>query len=256
MKEINIDQIIADDNIRNSYEDIEQLSESIKSNGLLSPVTVSKIAENKYKLIVGHRRFLACQSLGWIIIPAIIREIDNLKIIQLTENIQRSDLTRLESSKTVYDLLTELNLSNRKLSKLINKSDIWIGERKAFYIIYTFLESHSIDSLELLTFRIASSLVKYPEENWLFLAPKLLGNKYHATYVVKKDIERFLTKGIIKVKTKKLDKVPIKLSEMHVILRKFPISELSHLRYSMTFTSERHRNEVLHILKRMGGEII
>ncbi len=71
---------------------LEDLANSIKEKGLLSPLIVRKNDDGTYGLIAGQRRFLACQRLGWKTIPAIIRDITDdtdATIISLIENVHR-----------------------------------------------------------------------------------------------------------------------------------------------------------------------
>jgi len=97
LEEISMDKIyVGKGNVRTRQveEDLDKLAASIKRVGLLHPVTVFK-TDDKYELIVGQRRFLACKKLGWESIPAIVTGVkDNTesKVISLSEGIHRKEL--------------------------------------------------------------------------------------------------------------------------------------------------------------------
>lgn len=78
------------------------LANSIEEKGLLNPIIVKRNKDDTYDLIVGQRRFLACQKLGWETIPAIIRDItDDMDgtIISLIENVHRADMNPIDKAR-------------------------------------------------------------------------------------------------------------------------------------------------------------
>jgi ParB family chromosome partitioning protein len=81
---------------------LDDLANSIKEKGLLSPITVQRRDDGTYDLIVGQRRFLACKKLGWDVIPSIVREkMDDTDatIISLIENVHRADMSPIDKAK-------------------------------------------------------------------------------------------------------------------------------------------------------------
>jgi len=88
---------------------LDDLANSISEKGLLSPITVRRKEDDTYDLIVGQRRFLACQKLGWKTMPAIIRDItDDMDgtIISLIENVHRADMNPIDKARaynTIYE---------------------------------------------------------------------------------------------------------------------------------------------------------
>lgn len=81
---------------------IEDLANSIKEKGLLNPITVRRNNDGTYSLIAGQRRFLACKSLGWNTVPAIIRDIaddTDATIISLIENVHRADMNPIDKAR-------------------------------------------------------------------------------------------------------------------------------------------------------------
>lgn len=88
---------------------IDDLAISIQERGLLSPIMVRVGKGNKYELIVGQRRYLACKKIGYEKIPAIVRdELDDTDatIISLIENVQRADMNPIDKAKA-YQIIYE-----------------------------------------------------------------------------------------------------------------------------------------------------
>jgi|YNPMSStandDraft_1061717.scaffolds.fasta_scaffold01342_12 ParB family chromosome partitioning protein len=105
-------------------ESIKELAQSIKENGLINPITVTKIEANKYEIIAGERRYRACKYLGWKEIDAIIKNNvdENKKIITaLIENIQREDLNPYEKAMA-YKKMIEMGLTQQEISEHCGKS--------------------------------------------------------------------------------------------------------------------------------------
>lgn len=100
-----------------------ELSESLKEHGIIQPLIVRKIGEG-YSIIAGERRYRAAKLAGFKKIPAIIMDISDAKLLQvsLIENIQREDLNPIEQAFAYEKLLNEYNLTQEELSSKIGKS--------------------------------------------------------------------------------------------------------------------------------------
>ena len=105
-------------------EALEELSESIRENGLLQPILVREYAEGRYQIIAGERRFRACKLAGLTEIPSIILDRDDRAAAQiaLIENIQREDLNPLEEAMAYKALKDEYGMTQEELSEKIGKS--------------------------------------------------------------------------------------------------------------------------------------
>ena len=105
-------------------EALEELSESIRENGLLQPILVREYGEGRYQIIAGERRFRASKLAGLNEIPAIILDRDNKAAAQiaLIENIQREDLNPLEEAMAYKSLKDEYDMTQEELSQRIGKS--------------------------------------------------------------------------------------------------------------------------------------
>jgi len=96
-------------NVRKTIGDLTGLRSSIKSQGLLQPVIVRPI-KDRFEIVVGQRRFLACKDLGWTHIPAIVKELSDREslILSLTENVQQETLDPIERAEGVKTLVDDL----------------------------------------------------------------------------------------------------------------------------------------------------
>lgn len=110
-----------------SADDLRDLESSIRSNGLLQPVTVRADSTGlEFFLIAGERRFRAVQRLGWREIPAIVREeseVDDkaLLTLALVENLQRTDLNPIEEGEGYQQLITQYSLSQQEVADVVGK---------------------------------------------------------------------------------------------------------------------------------------
>ncbi len=104
-------------------ESLKELAESIKEIGLIQPITLRKIADNKYQIIAGERRLRAAQMAGLESIPAYIRKAKDEGMLEmaLVENIQREDLDAIEIALSYQRLLEELEFTQEELSARIGK---------------------------------------------------------------------------------------------------------------------------------------
>ena len=104
-------------------ETLKELAESIKEIGLIQPITLRKIADDKYQIIAGERRFKAAQLAGLEAIPAYIRKAKDEGMLEmaLVENIQREDLDAIEIALSYQRLLEELEFTQEELSTRVGK---------------------------------------------------------------------------------------------------------------------------------------
>ncbi|MDD5571601.1 MAG: ParB/RepB/Spo0J family partition protein, partial [Bacteroidales bacterium] len=114
---INIELIVANPyQPRNGFDEssLSELAESIKEHGIIQPVTVNKLDNEKYQLISGERRLRASIMAGLKTVPAYIKNVekDSLLQIALVENIQREELNPMELALAFQRLSEEFNLTN------------------------------------------------------------------------------------------------------------------------------------------------
>ncbi len=104
-------------------EDLEELVQSIKTYGIIQPITLRRLAPNKYQIISGERRFRASKIVGLKAVPAYLRTADDQLMLEmaLVENIQRADLNALEVAITYQRLIDECGLTHENLADRVGK---------------------------------------------------------------------------------------------------------------------------------------
>lgn len=126
IQEISIKEIRVNQNQPRKHFDekkIEELAESIKQHGVLQPVILRKKTAG-YELVAGERRWRAAQKAGIEKIPAIVKELSDLDVMEiaLIENLQREDLSPLEEAEAYKKLIEEFGMTQEELSKRVGKS--------------------------------------------------------------------------------------------------------------------------------------
>jgi len=104
-------------------EALEELANSIKELGVIQPITVRKLSENKFQLVSGERRFRASKLIGNSTIPAYIRLANDQEMLEmaLVENIQRKNLDPIEVALSYQRLIDEIKLTQEELSTRVGK---------------------------------------------------------------------------------------------------------------------------------------
>ena len=105
-------------------ESLQQLADSIKAQGVMQPVLVRPVAENRYEIIAGERRWRAAQLAGLGEIPALVREIadEAALAMALIENIQRENLNPLEEAHGIQRLVNEFALTHQTAAEAVGRS--------------------------------------------------------------------------------------------------------------------------------------
>ncbi len=105
---------------------LDELSKSIKENGVIQPIAVrpNKYQKGKFEIIAGERRWIAAQRAGLNKVPVVILDIDDQKSLQIAiiENVQREDLNIIEQAKGYQRLIKEFGYDHDKISKSMSKS--------------------------------------------------------------------------------------------------------------------------------------
>ena len=109
-----------------SAEELAELAQSIKENGLLQPLLLRPAPKTpgKYELVAGERRLRAVQKLGWKEVPAVTREVDDdaLLVLALVENLQREALNPMEEAEGYHVLMDNHGLSHAQIGRSVGKS--------------------------------------------------------------------------------------------------------------------------------------
>lgn len=104
-------------------EALEELGESIRTLGLIQPITVRRKPDGRYQIISGERRFRACRATGMEMIPAYIRDTDDQGMLEMAivENIQRENLDPIEVAMSYQRLIEECNLTQEQMAIRVGK---------------------------------------------------------------------------------------------------------------------------------------
>lgn len=124
--QMSIDEIFPNPNQPRTHfneSELEELSESIRENGVLQPLLVRKNG-SKYEIIAGERRYQASKIAGLDKVPVIVKDVDDQKMLEiaLIENLQRSDLNPIEEAKGYRQLIKASGMTQEALSKAVSKS--------------------------------------------------------------------------------------------------------------------------------------
>ena len=104
-------------------DSLEELASSIRTLGLIQPITVRRIPTGRYQIISGERRFRACKIAGLDLIPAYIRESDDEGMLEMAivENVQRTDLDPIEVALGYQRLMEECHLTQEQMAEKVGK---------------------------------------------------------------------------------------------------------------------------------------
>jgi ParB family chromosome partitioning protein len=188
-----------------SNNSLKELSISIKNIGIIQPITVRKIENNKYQLISGERRLRACKEIGLKKIPAFVRmanDQDSLEMA-LVENIHRQDLDAIEIAITYQRLLEEINLTQEELSDKIGKNRTTISNYLRLLKLDPIIQSGIRDGFISMGHGRALINVRSNQEQ-LNIYKKIISKNLSVrnTELLVRDLKDEPVKGIKKIKTK------------------------------------------------------
>jgi len=101
-----------------------ELAESIKAQGVIQPIVVRSLGEDRYEIVAGERRWRASQQAGLAEVPVVVRLLDDRTVIAmaLIENIQREDLNPLEEAQALQRLINEFSLTHAEAAEAVGRS--------------------------------------------------------------------------------------------------------------------------------------
>ncbi len=102
---------------------LQELAASIKTHGIIQPLTVAKITPGRYRLIAGERRLRAAKIAGLAELPVYIREVNDQELLELAllENLQRQDLNAIEIGLSYRRLMEECDLTQEQVAERMGK---------------------------------------------------------------------------------------------------------------------------------------
>ena len=131
--EVNIDQIVpnpAQPRRNFDEQELENLSQSIRVNGLIQPLTVRKTSGG-YELIAGERRMRACRMAGMTTVPCIVNDCtaDASAVMAMTENLQRQDLNMFEEAEGIRRLIDTWSVTQEEAAYRLGKSQSTVANK-------------------------------------------------------------------------------------------------------------------------------
>ncbi len=168
-----IEEILVDKVIPNPYQPrksfpqagLEELSASIKAYGILQPISVRKIGEDRYELIAGERRLKAARLAELKTIPAIVNnnytDTDSA-ILAIIENLQREDLNFMEEAEGYANLIEDHGFTQQSLAEKIGKSQSTIANKLRILRLEANIKRRLLENG--LTERHARALLRLPDE--------------------------------------------------------------------------------------------
>ncbi|SFB32073.1 ParB family protein [Clostridium frigidicarnis] len=181
-------------------EALYELSLSIKSYGIIQPLSVRKIGDDKYELIAGERRLRAAKLAGLKQVPVIIVQIsdEDSAAIALLENIQREELNFIEEAEAYNNLIKIHSYTQEKLAELIGKKQSTIANKLRILKLSDDIRKILLENK--LTERHGRALLKLPDEK---LQLDVLKEVVKRGLNVKKT-EEFIDRELLKLTTKEI----------------------------------------------------
>ncbi|GAB6085942.1 ParB/RepB/Spo0J family partition protein [Alkaliphilus crotonatoxidans] len=145
---------------------LEELSQSIKAYGILQPISVRQIGEEKYELIAGERRLKAAKLANLNSIPAIVHRDYNDKdsaVLAIIENLQREDLNFLEEAEGYQNLIQDHGFTQQELALQIGKNQSTIANKLRILRLRQDIKNMLLE--HNLTERHARALLKLPDDD-------------------------------------------------------------------------------------------
>lgn len=107
-----------------SPDALEELASSIRAQGIIQPIVVRQIAEEKFEIIAGERRWRAAQLAELDVVPCLVKDVPDEAAIAmaLIENIQREDLNAMEEAQALERLIVEFELTHQEVAEAVGKS--------------------------------------------------------------------------------------------------------------------------------------
>ena len=157
-----------------SQEPLDDLAESLKVNGILQPIAVREIANNKYEIIAGERRWRAAQIAGLTKVPIIVREATNEKTFELAimENVQREDLNPIEEALAIKELIEKYSFSQERIVSITGKKRTRVVN--ILRILDLPLEIQELIAEDKITRGHGLALLSFPENTNLINVAKII----------------------------------------------------------------------------------
>ena len=233
-----------------SNSELKELAKSISEYGVIQPITVRKIKENKYQIISGERRFRACKLASINKIPVYIKETEDNKMLELAliENIQRQDLDPIEIGISYQKLIDELKITQEKLAEKIGKKRSTINHFLRLLNLHPIIQAGLRDFM--LTVGHAKCLLTITDKEkqldyYNFIISKNLSVRETENLIKKKRKEKkysLYEPNFFKESEKKLEKI----LNMKIIIKEF---KNGSGKLQINFQSEKELNKIINVFE-------
>ncbi|HEX8918260.1 MAG TPA: ParB/RepB/Spo0J family partition protein [Chloroflexota bacterium] len=151
VREVHVDRIDPNPNQpRQHFERkaLEDLASSLRRHGIMQPLVVSSAGDDRFRIIVGERRWQAAQLAGIERVPVVVKEATNRETLELAlvENVQRADLNPLEEAAAFQRLTQEFGLSQQEIAHLVGRSRVSVTNTLRLLALPQIVKQAVIDS--------------------------------------------------------------------------------------------------------------
>jgi len=187
-------------------EGLQELANSIRSQGLIQPIVVRKIAD-RYELIAGERRWRAAQIAGLQDIPAVIKQADDqaAAAMALIENLQRENLNPVEEAVAIANLITQFNWTHQEVAEVLGKARATVSN--SLRLLELADSTRQLVNDRLLSMGHARALLSLPLEQQNTIAKEIVA-KQLSVRQTEQVVKKLLAQGGKKTKPSALEKDP------------------------------------------------
>ena len=192
---------------------LNELAESIKTQGIMQPIVVRAVGDKKYEIVAGERRWRAAKIANLTEVPILIKDIadESALAMALIENIQREDLNSIEEAKGIQRLIDEFGMTHESASHILGKS------RTTVTNLLRLLNLSEHVQKALLEGRIemghARAMLSLPASDQVMLCQKVINNKLSVREVESLITQKKPTKNIKKQKMADIVNLETNLSD-------------------------------------------
>jgi len=187
-------------------EGLQELADSIRSQGLIQPIVVRKIAD-RYELIAGERRWRAAQIAGLQDIPAVIKQADDqaAAAMALIENLQRENLNPVEEAVAIANLIAQFNWTHQEVAEVLGKARATVSN--SLRLLELADSARQLVNDRLLSMGHARALLSLPLEQQNTIAKEIVA-KQLSVRQTEQVVKKLLAQGGKKTKPSALEKDP------------------------------------------------
>jgi ParB family chromosome partitioning protein len=168
LREVPVDRIEPNpDQPRQRFERsaLESLAQSIRDHGLMQPLVVNAVGDDRYRIIVGERRWQAAKLAGLQSVPVLVKDLTDRQTLEvaLVENLQRADLNALEEAAAYSRLVTEFGLTQADVAQRVGRSRVAVTNTMRLLLLPEVIKRALIE--ERITEGHARVLLSLPDKN-------------------------------------------------------------------------------------------